>query len=931
MAQENPYAKYREQSQPVPIAQIKPIIAAPVDPNKDEQEKRAQTSTELSIADELRAGRKEKFDYAKSLRDEFRKAPETTNYETVIRQFSSALGAQPTPTGDQALITAYAKMLDPGSVVRTEEFNTVQAGDSKLGSIVARLQKELGVDDSGLIRPEVRARVLQEMRNLTENYRAGYDRARADYEGLAGSYGIEPNLVLGTRIDTPYQDKIATLLKERGVGENQGQPQSQQLAITGGERFSTDQDKAIAAAVQQAWASGADVQGLAAAAEAAGGTVTPADIEAFQQAVEARAQRQPVTFTPAKSGQRSALQQAAGEFLMTPAGTALTGAVNAAGAGLLSQVAGDQIQGLEALNPAAGLTGEIVGSALGTAGLAKGAAAGLKAVAPSMASRFAGGGAAGAIGRELATDVAYGGIYGANTGEGFLPGAALGAVGSLGGQALGAGIRRAAPAVGRLLGREVPPPDGGVPPMGGGPAVPPGGGVPPAGGAMGGAAEAGVPPMGGGAMGGAEEPFIPSTVRSRDAGAAGVSDETLRRMQAEGLPVPVELTRGAATRDAEQLAFEKEQLYGALGGPLRKRAEENNLQALENFDRLLDQTGAQAPDIAATGNAVINALSKGYQAAKNKVNVAYKRADMAGETQELVDYKPILDYIAEQPATTVDQIAPILKTVAEQLRKNDPDGTGQITIRNLEEVRKLINKNVQQGTPNANYGGQLKGLIDDATEGAGGELYQTARKLRIEQARKFENRAIVARLVTNVKNMDDPKVAADKVFQRSVMNASPEEIQFLRRTLRTSGAEGRQAWKELQGATIRHIQDVATSGVNLTSENLPVISTAKLNQEISKLDKNGRLDVIFEPKMAQTLRDLRDVVQYVNTVPPGTSINNSGTARTLIAALGEMSLTGATTGLPLPVISGLKLLRDGVRDAKIKAKIAKSLIPPETN
>lgn len=909
MAQENPYAKYKAQSQPVPVSQIKPIIAAPVDPNKQAQEARAETGTQINVSEEARAGRKEKFDYAKSLRDEFRKAPETTNYETVIRQFSSALGAQPTPTGDQALITAYAKMLDPGSVVREQEFNTVAAGDSKLGAIVARLQKEFGVDNSGLIRPEVRARVLQEMRNLADNYRAGYDRARADYEGLAGSYGIDPKLVLGTRIDDPYQPKIEKLWQEKGIGEAQGE----QLGITGGERFSTEQDKAIAAAVQQAWASGADVQGMAAAAEAAGGVVTPADIQAFQQAVEARAQRQPVTFTPAQTGQRSPLQQAAGEFLMTPAGTALTGAVNAAGLGALSQVAGDQIQGLEALNPAAGLTGDIVGSALGTAGLAKGAAAGLKAVAPGMAARLSGGGLAGAAGRELATDIAYGGIYGANTGEGFGTGAALGAVGSLGGQAVGAAARRVAPAVGRMLGREVPPPDGGIPPMGG-PDVPPGGGVPPA----------------GGAMGAAEEPFIPTTVRSRDAGSAGTSDETLRRMQAEGLPVPVELTRGAATRDAEQLAFEKEQLYGALGGPLRKRAEENNLQALENFDRLIDMTGAQAPDIAATGNAVINALSKGYQAAKNKVNVAYKRADMAGETQELVDYKPILDYIAEQPTTTVDQIAPILKTVAEQLRKNDPDGTGQITIRNLEEVRKLINKNVQFGTPNANYGGQLKGLIDDATEGAGGELYQTARKLRIEQARKFENRAIVARLVSNVKNMDDPKVAADKVFQRSVLNASPDEIQFLRRTLRTSGADGRQAWKELQGATIRHIQEVATSGVNLTSDNMPVISTAKLNQEITKLDKNGRLDVIFDPKAAQTLRDLRDVVQYINTVPPGTSVNTSGTARTLIAALGEMGLTGATTGLPLPVISGLKLLRDGVRDAKIKAKIAKSLIPPET-
>lgn len=911
MANENPYAKYKAQSQPVPVAQIKPIIAAPTpqpDPYKPAAEARAETSTQLDVQGEARAGRKEKFDYATQLRSEFRKAPETTNYETVIRQFSSALGADATPTGDQALITAYAKMLDPGSVVREQEFNTVQAGDSKLGQIVARLQKELGVDESGLIRPEVRYRVLREMKNLADNYRAGYDRARTDYEALAGNYGIDPNLVLGTRIDTPYQDKIEKLWKAKGVDETaaQGTP----VQITSGERFSTEQEIAYANALNAALAQGAGVQELALISQRFDVPIGPDDIAKFQGAVERRAAGAQIQFLPTQSGVRNPLSRALGEAAMTPAGTALVGATNAATLGGMSLLAGDKVQGLEALNPKSAIAGEIAGSMVGTAGLAKGAAAGLKAVAPGLSERLLGGGIKGAVTREALTEGTYGGAYAANTGQDIGTGITLGAIGSLGGQALGAAGRR-------VLGRagDVPPGGGDIPPGGA-----PGAGPMPEG------------PAGGAAMPGAgtaDETFIPYTVRSNDAGSAGTSPETLRRTQAEGLPVPIELTRGAATRDAEQLAFEKEQLYGALGGPLRKRAEENNVQALENFDRLIDMTGAQAPDIAATGNAVIGALAKGYQAAKNKVNVAYKRADMAGETQELVDYRPILDYIAQQPTTTVDQIAPILKTVAEQLRKNDPDGVGQITIRDLEEVRKLINKNVQYGTPNANYGGQLKGLIDEVTDGAGGKMYQEARKLRIEQARKFENRAIVARLVSNVKNMDDPRVAADKVFQKSILNAAPEEIQFLRRTLRTSGADGRQAWKELQGATIRHIQEVATSGVNLTSDNLPVISTAKLNQELNKLDKNGRLDVIFDPKTAQTMRDLRDVVQYVNTVPPGTSINNSGTGRTLIAALAEMGTLGATTGLPLPVISGLKLLRDGIKDAKIKAKIAKSLLPPE--
>jgi len=561
---------------------------------------------------------------------------------------------------------------------------------------------------------------------------------------------------------------------------------------------------------------------------------------------------------------------------------------------------------------------------LGTAGLAKGTSAALGAVAPSIASRVAGGGLAGAVGREVLTEGAYGGLYAANTGEDIGTGIGLGAAGSLGGQALAAGARRIAPAVGRLMGRGDVPPDGGVPPAGG----------------MGGAPESMAPqgamPAGGapaqtmGAM--ADETFTPTTTSFRGGGAEGTSLTSQRINQAEGLPVPVSLTSGAATRDAEQLAFEKEQIFGALGGPLRKRADENNLQVLENFDRFIDQTGATATEnIADSGNAVIKALSNGYQAAKNKVNVAYKRAEASEGAQEPVDYAELKAFIDGQDEAT-KELAPVLKSVQQQIAKNDPDGTGQITVATMENIRKLITKNAQQGTPSSVYGGEMKGIIDSLTAGKGGELYDKARKLRIEQARKFENRAIVARLVSNVKNMDDPKVAADEVFKKSIMNESPEDIKFLRQTLRTLGPEGRQAWSELQGATVRDIARKATTNSRLTADNLPVISAAGLNKAIQALEGNGRLDVIFTPKMAQQLRDLRDVVMYVNTVPPGTSINSSGTARTLAAMIGEGGATAwMTGGIPLPILSGMKLIRNQIKDAKIKKQITRSLLPPEQN
>jgi len=63
----------------------------------------------------------------------------------------------------------------------------------------------------------------------------------------------------------------------------------------------------------------------------------------------------------------------------------------------------------------------------------------------------------------------------------------------------------------------------------------------------------------------------------------------------------------------------------------------------------------------------------------------------------------------------------------------------------------------------------------------------------------------------------------------------------------------------------------------------------------------------------------------VNTVPPGTLINNSGTAIMLMGALAEMGTSAAAVGLPLPLLTGLKFLKDHIQNQKIKKKIQHSL------
>jgi hypothetical protein len=416
-------------------------------------------------------------------------------------------------------------------------------------------------------------------------------------------------------------------------------------------------------------------------------------------------------------------------------------------------------------------------------------------------------------------------------------------------------------------------------------------------------------------------------------GAAATAMPTVREATSSNLPVPVTLTRGAKTREAEQLAFEKEQMKGQFGAPLRQRVEQNNLEILQNFDALMEMTGAEVAQsgFAATGNKVIDALSQGWQGAKAKTSAAYTKAEKAGELQAPVALDALADYINQNmPESTVAPVINVAKSKGIQLGVFEQLDDGTIRalpadLKNTELLRRSIGNTIGIDPTNKKFGGELKQVIDASTEGVGGDLYKQARALREQQARKFEGRAIVANLLTKVKGKDDPKIEASEVFQKSVLNGSPEEITFLKRVLYTSGKDGQTAWKEVQGSTINHIQEAATSGVGTDSMGRKIVSPAKLNEAIKGLDKNGRLDIVLGKDKAQTIRDLNEVLQYVQTVPPGTLVNTSGTAGVILAAMAEAGTTGFLTGLPVPVLSGVRAATQYVKDRKLKARIEDAL------
>lgn len=449
---------------------------------------------------------------------------------------------------------------------------------------------------------------------------------------------------------------------------------------------------------------------------------------------------------------------------------------------------------------------------------------------------------------------------------------------------------------------------------------------------------------------GLREPAMPEQFAGPAGGSAAANLGDLRQNVSEGLPVPVNLTLGARTRNPNQLAFEKEQMKTAIGQPLRDRAEENITQINQNFDALVDMVGSQETAIgpSAIGRKVVDTLAQGYDIAKKKTNDAYKRAESSEEALLPVDITrqvtigegdnalttSVIDNLnSYPPGLPTTKLITHAREYAKRLGVAAEDESGnlvplQTNVKNLEAFRKEIVAATGYEPTDIRQATILKKLIDANVEPLAGPLYKKARELRTLQARKYENRAVVADLLNNKRGTDDRKVAIDRVFNETILNGSPDEIGFLRGVILTSGKGGRQAWKELQGATIKHIQDEATKGMNSTSTGESIVSAAKLHNAVTALDKNGRLDLVLGQKNASIARDLNDVVKYVNTVPPGTLINSSGTAATLMAAIGEAGVTGSVTGLPVPVISALRVIRQQIQNNKIRLKIDRALRAP---
>ena len=404
-------------------------------------------------------------------------------------------------------------------------------------------------------------------------------------------------------------------------------------------------------------------------------------------------------------------------------------------------------------------------------------------------------------------------------------------------------------------------------------------------------------------------------------GAAEVPEAAVRTQMAQQLRVPVELSKGQAMRDLGQQKFEIEtpKNFPEIGKPLIEAQAKRNDAILQNFDAFVDATGKETYGLRETGRVVDKALVNAANKAKSEINTAYTAAREAGETQQPVAYAPLKAYIDNQTPTVKRKLAPIISAVDEEIAKNDPKKMGQVSINNLEDIYQFINKNYEPGTVGEGHAKAMKNIINQMTEGQGGELYQEARKLRTKFGREFENVGYVDKLLRTKPGTTDRSVAYEDVFDHSILNGSLDDVRAIGMTLKKAGPEGQQAWKELQGQTIEYIKKKATNTTDKDIYGNPVVMPKQLKTVIDTLDQDGKLDYVFGKTGAQEIRDLAAVTETVNAPLKGAA-NYSNTSSAIIGALDKIG------GIRIPGVSNVaKFAAEKSKESALKKQIKESI------
>lgn len=192
------------QSGPRPVISLPDVDKQVDNARADRGQANSDVSTGIAVRKEALDISDTAFRQTQTLRGAYESTPEVKNYRVVVPQLIDALKTPDDAFGDNALLYAYSKIMDPASVVRESEQASAASGASVFDQTVANMKKQFGIEGGGQLSPDVRKglkrQALARAQELGKIYRAQRQRYTQD----AGAYGIDPARVIGPDDFDPY-------------------------------------------------------------------------------------------------------------------------------------------------------------------------------------------------------------------------------------------------------------------------------------------------------------------------------------------------------------------------------------------------------------------------------------------------------------------------------------------------------------------------------------------------------------------------------------------------------------------------------------------------------------------------------------------------------------------------------------------------------
>ena len=454
-------------------------------------------------------------------------------------------------------------------------------------------------------------------------------------------------------------------------------------------------------------------------------------------------------------------------------------------------------------------------------------------------------------------------------------------------------------------------------------------------------------------------------LRQDSVGAARVTPEALARARAEQMPVPFAgesaLTKGQASGSFEQLKFEiREAKQGVTGKPLRERQMNQRQTFADNIDAAIDEMRPMEEEARDVGLTLRSSLLTELESRRAKVRKLYKEAEEAGELEKKVDTQLLADTLNE--LWDEEDLSPIVSTArkaatreSRQVLSGEPGELvgGEATIKQLEQVRKKINKGYAAldatGKMNAKL---IKGAIDEITKGVAGEKYKAARAERANIAQDFDRKSLVRMILDKKRDSDEYQMAEDTLVDRiergtrqelaglrSVLNKMKQEGDSVpgsekpkagefaqRRGLMMKDSEGRDAWRNVKARIFRNIYDKSLSR-SKDEAGQPFLKLDAFQKRVEALSRKGTLEFLYGKRMAQFIKDLGDVLGDLQGVDPR-AVNWSNTTSEAFEQITDSVAAMNLAGIPPAARAILRNIVSRSRDAKLKARIRDALKEP---